>query len=235
MLWKQKKKSYQQQIIFKKEDEDIQFKDEELDVPKERLFKSKLKAKRRSKSDWDLYDSQDEESVGLVKNFKTQESQYFDALDTIQEELLNSDEDSLDDLDEAATLMITDDEWEDVIEEGDEEVGKKVTREQRKKKQHHSAVIQRRINALKVLQLQQKAMEAKFYVALYELEGQQCIRPKQSLYEKRYDIINQKNEHGEPGIDGFWLQAMDNCENLKSIVQLHDRPILKHLIGNVSL
>ena len=229
MLWKQKKKSYQQQIIFNKEDEDIQFKDEELDVPKERLFKSKLKAKRRSKSDWDLYDSQDEESLGLMKNFKTQESQYFDALDTIEEELNDSDEDSLDDLDEAATLMITDDEWEDVEENDEEVVSKKVTREERKRKQY-PAVIQRRINALKVLQLQQKAIEAKFYVALYELEGQQCIKPKQPVYEKRYDIINQKNEHGEPGIDGFWLQAMDNCENLKSIVQLHDRPILKHLI-----
>ena len=96
MLWKQKKKSYQQQIIFNKIDEDIQFKDEELDVPKERLFKSKLKDKRRSKSDWDLYDQ--EESTGLIKSLGTQESQYFDALDTIQEEYDDSDED-LDDLD----------------------------------------------------------------------------------------------------------------------------------------
>ena len=48
MLWKQKKKSYQQKsIIFDNNEEnnteEIQFKDEELNVPKERLFKSQLK------------------------------------------------------------------------------------------------------------------------------------------------------------------------------------------------
>ena len=48
MLWKQKKKSYQQKsIVFDNNEEnnpeEIQFKDEELNVPKERLFKSQLK------------------------------------------------------------------------------------------------------------------------------------------------------------------------------------------------
>ena len=45
MLWKQKKKSYQQKsILFSTENpEEIKFKEEELEVPKERLFKSKLK------------------------------------------------------------------------------------------------------------------------------------------------------------------------------------------------
>ena len=57
MLWKQKKKSYQQQSIPFQNDpvieevEDIKFNEEELDVPKtERLFKSKFKEKRKSKS-----------------------------------------------------------------------------------------------------------------------------------------------------------------------------------------
>ena len=46
MLWKQKKKSYQQKsIVFNENEDDIKFKDEELNVPKERLFKSQLKVK----------------------------------------------------------------------------------------------------------------------------------------------------------------------------------------------
>ena len=46
MLWKQKKKSYQQKsIVFNGNEDDIKFKDEELNVPKERLFKSQLKVK----------------------------------------------------------------------------------------------------------------------------------------------------------------------------------------------
>ena len=48
MLWKQKKKSYQQKsIVFNDNEDDIKFKDEELNVPKERLFKSQLKARIR--------------------------------------------------------------------------------------------------------------------------------------------------------------------------------------------
>ena len=93
----------QQQVIFDTQTEDIQFKDEELNVPKERLFKSKLKDKRRSKSDWDLYSQ--EETTGLIKSLGTQESQYFDALDTIQEEFDDSEED-LDDLDVSFTIKL---------------------------------------------------------------------------------------------------------------------------------
>ncbi len=108
MLWKQKKKSYQQQSLpFGKveDDEDIKFNEEELSVPKERLFKSKLKEKRKSKSDWDLYDSNlssDEDSLlnmQVRRGIETQQSQYFDALDTIEENEEESSEDSLSDLD----------------------------------------------------------------------------------------------------------------------------------------
>ena len=114
MLWKQKKKSYQQQSIpFQNNAEnfDIKFNEDDLDVPKERLFKSKLKEKRRSKSDWDLYDSNSssEESLALVvnnKTFETQQSQYFDALDTIQEHDENTDED-LSDLDVSSSKIFS--------------------------------------------------------------------------------------------------------------------------------
>lgn len=100
MLWKQKKKSYQQQSIPFKNQEDIKFNEEELKVPKERLFKSKLKEKRKSKSDWDLYDSNSsEESLSLIRNLDTQQSQYFDALDTIEENEEDETDDNLSDLD----------------------------------------------------------------------------------------------------------------------------------------
>ena len=103
MLWKQKKKSYQQQSIPFQNDpvieevEDIKFNEEELDVPKtERLFKSKFKEKRKSKSEWDLHDSSSEsDSISLIMNkgMETQQSQYFDALDTIEENEEESDDD----------------------------------------------------------------------------------------------------------------------------------------------
>lgn len=107
MLWKQKKKSYQQQSIpFQQlaqetnDNEDIKFRDEELKVPKERLFKSKLQQKRRSKSDWELYDSSTHSSKeSLVKGLDNQQSQYFDALETIEEFEDDEDDESLSDLD----------------------------------------------------------------------------------------------------------------------------------------
>ena len=107
MLWKQKKKSYQlQSIPFQNPEieEDIKFNEEELDVPKTtRLFKSKIKEKRKSKSEWDLHDSSSEsDSISLVvtnRNLDTQQSQYFDALDTIEENEEESTDDDLSDLD----------------------------------------------------------------------------------------------------------------------------------------
>ena len=76
------------------------------------------------------------------------------------------------------------------------------------KKQHFSAVIQRRVNAMKVLQLQQKAIETKFYVELYELEANKNIKLKEPLFSKRNKVINSKDERGQPGIEGFWLQVI---------------------------
>ena len=60
---------------------------------------------------------------------------------------------------------------------------------------------------MKVLQLQQKAIETKFYVELYELEANQNIKLKEPLFEKRRKVINQKDQYGEHGIQEFWLQV----------------------------
>jgi hypothetical protein len=103
MLWKQKKKSFQHpNLSFQTtsndddDDDDIKFNDDELDVPKEeRLFvqkPAKIKSRRKSKSDWNLYQSreneEDEHSSLLISknNVDTQKSQYFDAMETISEE-----------------------------------------------------------------------------------------------------------------------------------------------------
>ena len=66
-------------------------------------LKSKLKENRKSKSEWDLHDSSsDSDSISLVvtnRNLNTQQSQYFDALDTIEENEEESTDDDLSDLD----------------------------------------------------------------------------------------------------------------------------------------
>ena len=46
-----------------------------------------------------------------------------------------------------------------------------------------------------------------FFVDLYELEAKINFKLKEPLYDKRKKVINQKNEHGEPGIEGFWLHV----------------------------
>ena len=56
-------------------------------------------AKRKSKSEWDLYDTKvDDVSQNLEKFVEIQQSQYFDALDTIDENEEESDYD-MDELD----------------------------------------------------------------------------------------------------------------------------------------
>lgn len=67
---------------------------------------------------------------------------------------------------EAATLLPQNDEWEDIHEEDEEQVNKKPSNKSNKKNHHakrrsHPASIQKRINAMKVLQLKQKIIESK--------------------------------------------------------------------------
>ena len=73
-------------------------------------FKSKIKEKRKSKSEWDLHDSSSEsDSISLVvtnRNLDTQQSQYFDALDTIEENEEESTDDDLSDLDVSFSMTL---------------------------------------------------------------------------------------------------------------------------------
>merc|ERR1712223_555018 len=116
------------------------------------------------KSEWDLHDSSSEsDSISLVNRAAdAQQSQYFDALDTIEENEEESTDDDLSDLDEAATLVSGDDAWEDLSDSEASESKSPVAgadKPTRKHKQQYSDVIKRRINALKVLQLRNKVME----------------------------------------------------------------------------
>ena len=43
---------------------------------------------------------------------------------------------------------------------------------------------------------------------LYDLEAFYNVKPKQHVYEKRSKVVNYKDEHGEIGIEGFWLQVL---------------------------
>ena len=72
---------------------------------------------------------------------------------------------------EAATLMPQNDEWED-INEAVEEVNKRPSNKTNKKhhiakRKSHPASIQKRINAMKVLQLKQKIIESKVTYKLF--------------------------------------------------------------------
>ena len=76
--------------------------------------------------------------------------------------------------------MIPDqDAWEDIIEaEESIKTSNKHNKKSHKKKSNNPPEIKKRINALKVLQLRQKIMEAKFYMELYDLEAFHNIKPK---------------------------------------------------------
>lgn len=214
-------------------DTGVQFSAEDLDVPKEgSSYKKQFKSRRRSKSDWNIYNIEEEHLLIGQPNQTApdpifdKQSQYFDALDTIEEE--TTDDDDQDDLDEAATLV---DQWEDISDSYEELVDKNSYKHHKKHNvnKKYSQSVKQRINSLKVLQLKQKHIEAQFYIDLFELEAKCTNKLKEPLYEERRRIVNCEDAFGDTGIDGFWLKAMDNCESLKPIVQIHDRPILEQL------
>ena len=83
--------------------------------------------------------------------------------------------------------MIPDqDAWEDII---DAEENIKTSNSRHNNKKSHKKKsntnppeIKKRINALRVLQLKQKILEAKFYMELYDLEAFHNIKPKGKIH-----------------------------------------------------
>ena len=81
------------------------------------------------------------------------------------------------------------DAWEDIIETEDPPIKTSNKTKKSHKKKSNPPEIKKRINALKVLQLKQKIMEAKFYMELYDLEAFHNIKPK----GKKFMSISPKN------------------------------------------
>jgi len=115
--------------------------------------------------------------------------------------------------------------------------------------------IQKRVNALKNIQLEIDQAEAKLNEEIIQLE---CKHAPifDALYKKRETIVSGEREptedeakweyengvgekeNGEakekvdtskPGISGFWLRVLDSARLTRSIINDDDKPILKHL------
>ena len=113
--------------------------------------------------------------------------------------------------------------------------------------------LQKRVNALKNIQLEIDQAESKLSEEIIQLE---CKHSSifDGLYKKREAIVNGEHEPSEeeakweyengvledetkegkidaskPGISGFWLRVLDTARLTSGIIIDGDKPILKHL------
>ncbi|VDN51505.1 unnamed protein product [Dracunculus medinensis] len=117
--------------------------------------------------------------------------------------------------------------------------------------------VKSRVCALKKLQLEVINIESEFYNKIHELEMEFAPR-FDSLYSKRKQIVTGEyepsaeecdvpiifglpaetlNDESDPeppepikGIPDFWLTLLKEVDNIGSMIQEHDEPILRHLI-----
>jgi len=120
--------------------------------------------------------------------------------------------------------------------------------------------IQRRIHALKNLQVESSKIESKFYAEVHELE-RKYSGLYQPIFNKRSEIVSGMYEpmedecewketddsskddvgKGEPGtessdpvepkgIPSFWLTIFKNVPALQELIQKHDEPVLEKLV-----
>jgi nucleosome assembly protein 1-like 1 len=112
-------------------------------------------------------------------------------------------------------------------------------------------VVRKRIYALKNLQTETIKWDAEFHRNVYDLEFKFQVKHDE-IFKKRADIVNGQYEpsddecklsgfeldrnvpnEGEDipaGIPDFWLTVLKNVNEMRSMIQEHDEPILKHLI-----
>jgi len=230
--------------------------DFDVPLPKVSRVKKVVFNPRISRSDWDIYDSRagsevrEEIEMLLSRNSKDLsirskspdiedyfKSQYFDAQESLSNEELDQEKDE---------------DYEDIEDDG----GIKV--EQKKERKRHSSsanmksqptIVQKRVNALKKLLLQQKLMESDLYRDIHTLEGLFYKQHRDEVYSNRrkqvegpllQPTILEEDEDGENGpnkmtveengIPGFWLRVLLNSKNLKQIVQATDIPLLNNLV-----
>lgn len=61
--------------------------------------------------------------------------------------------------------------------------------------------------------------------------AQKYTEKQQPFLDKRTEALSKGNDDasGTPGCPGFWLQAIKNCGELKTLIEEHDEPVLKYL------
>jgi len=61
--------------------------------------------------------------------------------------------------------------------------------------------------------------------------AQKYTEKQQPFLDKRTQALSKGNDDasGTPGCPGFWLQAIQNCGQLKDVIEEHDEPVLKYL------
>ncbi|TRY80364.1 hypothetical protein TCAL_02999 [Tigriopus californicus] len=252
LLWKKGRKKSITRMPAKQtnEDEKVEFSDEDLDVPRDRIFRKNpnvIRFKSRSKSDWDIHDmpgespinSSEEDFAAYTRNLRLLQngeevglSQYFDALETINEVTEGEEEapEFLSDKDSG--------EWEDIItlEEIPEESSSiQMKRFLNDSENHHrrrsqDPQVRRRLKALHRLQLQSVALEAQFYRDVAKIEANYMTGQTKTNHSKLRNLINGKKSKFPDGIPRFWLLALKHSETLGTIIQGYDEPVLEHLV-----
>ncbi len=146
------------------------------------------------------------------------QSQYFDALETIKEEIDETDHhhqhvEETDQHHQQQLHMSSDEEtesesegdWTDLSDEDEKPKFKenvKIGRGHRSKK-NLPEVVQRRVKALKKSQFEMEMLEAKFYRELFYLESEFNLTQREPIHEKRNQIINTIDSHGVR-LENFW-------------------------------
>lgn len=116
--------------------------------------------------------------------------------------------------------------------------------------------VRKRLRALKNIQLAYTSLEVQYFLDLHNIECKYHDM-RIALYEKRASIVKGDYEPNEEesdwpsddeeqsaeekikvklqdkeikGIPDFWLTIFNNVEILREMIQVHDEPILKHLV-----
>lgn len=112
-------------------------------------------------------------------------------------------------------------------------------------------VVRKRVYALKNLQKGTIELDAQFHRDVYELE-RKFQGKHDEIFKKRSDIVNglyeptddeckssdvelikdvpAEGQENQDGVPNFWLYVLKNVTEVNSMIEIHDEPVLKHLI-----
>ncbi|XP_023339448.1 uncharacterized protein LOC111709776 [Eurytemora carolleeae] len=132
----------------------------------------------------------------------------------------------------------SEDEYEDLEEDRFDEIEELPAKKHHKKKLRKLTKEEKmRVNALKIILLQQKRLEGEMHREIFLLEAV-YDKKKEDIYQTRRKLIegepvdpeSDPNIERDPGIPGYWLKVLLNSRNLKNIVQATDIPALENLV-----